>query len=164
MWDTAFKFSCDAFVYLMMFIGALGSFLPIIPGPIIAFLALLLYKFAIPESPMGWTFIGICFAITCLAQIVDFVLSWVGAKKFGATWRGCLGAFIGVFVGILIPPQIIWIFIAPLIGAFIGEYLGGADFRSASKAGIGAFIGSILASVFKFACVVAMALGFYIYS
>lgn len=87
-------------------------------------------------------------------------MSWLGAKKFGATWRGGLGAFIGVFVGIFLPPPIFWIFVAPLAGAFLGEWLGGANLRESGKAGLGAFVGALVASMIKFLIVVYMAAAF----
>jgi len=142
-----------------MLIGAVGAFLPIIPGPLIAFIGVLIFKLLFP-SQLSWTFIICAGLLTLAAQVLDFAMSWFGAKKFGATWRGGLGAFIGVFVGLFLPPPLIWVFIAPFFGAFIGEYLGGASVKMSGKAGLGAFIGNILASVIKFVMIVAMATWF----
>ena len=96
--------------------------------------------------------------IFMMLYVVDFLMSWVGAKKFGATWKGALGAFVGAIVGIFIPPPLLWIFIGPLVGAFAFEFLGGAGLKVSTKAGLGAFIGTVLASVFKFIVIVFMAL------
>ena len=46
--------------------------------------------------------------------------------------------------------------------AFAFELIGGVGVEAAGKAGIGAFIGSLLASVVKFMLVVAMAAYFFI--
>lgn len=146
-------------IYLLMFIGALGSFIPIIPGPLIASLGLLGFKLILPMS-ISWGLVIAGIVIAVFAQIIDFVATWLGAKKFGATWRGTLGAFIGVFVGMFMPPPIIWIFIAPLVCALLFELLGGADVRKATNAGIGAMLGTILASVIKFLMVVFLAVWF----
>ena len=63
-------------------------------------------------------------------------------------------------MGIFIPPPLLWIFIGPLVGAFAFEFLGGAGLKVSTKAGLGAFIGTVLASVFKFIVIVFMALYF----
>lgn len=126
-----------------------------------AFLAILVYKLCLPEE-ISWGCVIFALVMTAIAQILDFVMSFWGAKKFGATWRGCAGAFVGVFVGMFIPPQLLWIFIAPLVFAFAFELIGGVGVEAAGKAGIGAFIGSLLASVVKFMLVVAMAAYFFI--
>ena len=147
-------------VYLLLIVGAVGAFLPILPGPAIAFVGVLLFKIFVPNSPVSWTFIIVSGLLTAVAQMVDFLMSWVGAKKFGATWKGALGAFVGAIVGIFIPPPLLWIFIGPLVGAFAFEFLGGAGLKVSTKAGLGAFIGTVLASVFKFIVIVFMALYF----
>ncbi len=147
-------------VYLLLFVGALGSFLPVLPGPLIAGIALLGFKLIFPESPVSWALVIAGVAVAIVSQFIDIFATWIGAKKFGATWRGALGAFIGVFVGIFMPPPIIWIFLAPLIFAFGFEWLGGASVRRAANAGIGAFLGSLLASIFKFLSVVFLAVWF----
>ncbi len=147
-------------VYLLLFLSALGSFIPVIPGPMLAGLGLLGFKLIFPESPVSWVLVVAGIIVAVVSQFIDIFATWIGAKKFGATWRGALGAFIGVFFGIFMPPPIIWIFIAPLIFAFAFEWLGGASVRSAANAGVGAFLGSILASVFKFLSVVFLAVWF----
>ncbi len=147
-------------VYILLFIAALGSFLPVLPGPLIAGVGVLGFKLLFPDSPVSWWLVGTAVFVAVLSQFIDIFATWIGAKKFGATWRGAVGAFIGVFVGIFMPPPIIWIFIAPLIFAFLFEWLGGASIRNATNAGIGAFLGSVFASVFKFLSVVFLAVWF----
>ena len=139
-------------VFSAFFVAAVGAFLPVLPGPLLSFAAVLGFKLVFPESPLGWVNIAICGFLAFFAQVADFLLSWFGAKKFGATWRGGVGAFVGVVVGIFLPP--------PLIGAFVAEYLGGADARTSGKAGLGAFLGTLLASMLKFLIVVYMAAAF----
>ena len=134
--------------------------MPVLPGPLLSFAAILAFKLALPESQLGWWNVGICGALAAFAQAADIFMSWMGAKKFGATWRGGLGAFIGVFVGIFLPPPALWIFIAPLVGAFLGEWLGGSGLRASGRAGLGAFAGSLAASMLKFLIVVYMAFAF----
>lgn len=161
MGDIIINTSAVALVGIVMFIGAVGSFAPVIPGPALAFLAVLVYKLCLPDE-LSWGCVIFALVMTVIAQVLDFAMSFWGAKKFGATWRGCVGAFVGVFVGMFIPPQLLWIFIAPLVFAFAFELIGGVGLEAAGKAGIGAFVGSLLASIVKFMLVVAMAAYFFI--
>lgn len=152
---------CVLAVYFALLIAALGAFLPIIPGPALGFFVILGFKFLFPETALSWNAVFLCALITAVAQLVDFAFSWFGAKKFGASWKGALGAVLGAIAGIFIPPPILWIFIAPFFGAVLFELLGGANVGLATKAGFGAFLGAIGASIFKFLSIVAMALIFY---
>ena len=152
--------SATLVVYILFFVGALGSFLPILPGPLLAGVGLLAFKVLVPAASISWWLVGVGVAFAVIAQFLDLVTTWIGAKKFGATWRGALGAFVGVFVGIFLPPTLIWIFIAPLVFAFLFEWFGGATVRASAKAGVGAFVGAMAASVLKFLMVVFLAVWF----
>ena len=135
-------------VYIMLAVGAVGSFIPVVPGPLLAGLAVLCFKIFVPSAEISWWLAGAAVAVAVFAQ------------KFGATWRGVFGAFVGVFAGMLIPPPMLWIFIAPLFFALAFELFGGASWRDATRAGVGAFLGTVFASVFKFLSVVFLALWF----
>ena len=117
--ETAYIATGEILVYIACLLAAIGAFLPVLPGPLLSFAAILVFKLVFPESGVGWLNIWICGFLAAFAQLADIFMSWLGAKKFGATWRGGLGAFIGVFVGIFLPPPIFWIFVAPLAGAFL---------------------------------------------
>lgn len=158
--ETAYIAIGAALVYAACAAAAVGAFLPVLPGPLLSFAAILAFKLALPDSQLGWWNVGICGSLAAFAQAADIFMSWIGAKKFGATWRGGLGAFVGVFVGIFLPPPVLWIFIAPLVGAFLGEWLGGSGLRASGRAGLGAFAGSLAASMLKFLIVVYMAFAF----
>lgn len=155
-----FKVFVVATVFFALFVGALGCFLPVLPGVIIAGFAVLFAKLALPELPVSWAFVWASLIMSVLVQIADFLLTYYGAKKFGATKWGAIGAFVGVFVGIFIPPPLLWIFLAPFLFAFAFEYIGGASARVSLKAGFGSFVGVIFASVVKFVLVVFIAFGF----
>lgn len=158
--ETAYIATGEILVYIACLLAAIGAFLPVLPGPLLSFAAILVFKLVFPESGVGWLNVWICGFLAAFAQLADIFMSWLGAKKFGATWRGGLGAFIGVFVGIFLPPPIFWIFVAPLAGAFLGEWLGGANIKESGKAGLGAFVGALVASMIKFLIVVYMAAAF----
>ena len=146
-YDIYLIISC-VFVYLSLVVSALGCVIPVLPGPLLAAIAVLLFKFGFYEV-IGWGTVCWCVALAGISQVLDFLCSWFGAKKFGATWRGAVGAIVGSVVGLLIPPQFVFVFVMSFVGAFVFEYFGGAETRKALNAGVGAFVGSVVALVVK---------------
>jgi uncharacterized protein YqgC (DUF456 family) len=133
---------------LFMIIGLIGSFLPVLPGPPLSWIGLLLLHLtdAIPDN---WTFLSITLAIALLVFALDYIIPALGAKKFGGTKAGMIGTTIGLIVGILapIPGGII---IGPFVGALIGELSNKADTKKALKAAFGSFLGFITGTFIKF--------------
>ena len=85
-----------------------------------------------------------------------------GARKFGASWKGAVGAFLGAFIGFFLPPPLLWLILGPIVGAIIGELCAGRTLQAGSKAGLCAIIGSIIAFALKFGfCLLVVAL-FYL--
>ena len=127
--------------FILLIIGILGSFLPVLPGPPISFVAFLLlhffdvYKFSIPELTVWGILAG-------LIVLLDFYLPIWTTKKFGGTKYGQWGATIGVIAGIFFGG--IGVIIGPFVGALIGELLGGMDHKGSLKSAFGAFVGFIL--------------------
>ena len=86
------------FGFIFMLIGILGSFLPVLPGPPISWIGLLLLYLtkAIPDD---WVFLGITLVIALVVFALDYIIPAVGTKKFGGTKAGMLGTTIGLLVG-----------------------------------------------------------------
>lgn len=132
---------------ICMIVGILGCFLPIIPGPPVSFLGLLLLDWT-SKSPLSsddlWTWGLVAVGVTAL----DYVIPIYGTKKFGGTKRGVWGSTIGLIVGIFFGP--IGIILGPFIGAFLGEMsTGKADNKTALKAAFGSLVGFLVGVVFK---------------
>jgi len=140
--------------------GVLLTILPVFPGPVLVFAGVALFHFWLPESSPGITFLLICLSLTLLTLLLDFILSVMGARRYGATWKGSVGALIGGIVGIFIPPPLFWIFFGPVVGAILGEILGGRTFRDAGRAGWGTFLGAMIALATKLAVCFFIIAGF----
>ncbi len=130
----------------MVLVGIVGCFLPVLPGPPISFLALLLLHFT-RWADFSTTFLVVMAALAIAVTVLDYVVPAWGTKKFGGTKRGTWGATIGVIVGMFFGPVCIILF--PLIGAFIGEYTGNQPTDRALYAALGSFIGILTGVVFK---------------
>ena len=134
------------FGFLLAIFGIIGAFLPVLPGPLTSWLGLLLLHLT-NVVPLNTSFLGITFAIALLIWIVDYFIPAMGAKKFGGTKYGAVGAMLGLLAGLIFLGPF-GIIIGPFAGAFIGELLkDNKNTNKALKAAFGALIG-FFASVF----------------
>ena len=131
---------------LFMILGIIGSFLPILPGPITSWLGLFI--------------ILITLAIAIFIWLLDYIIPAIGTKRFGGTRYGMIGTTIGLIIGLLapIPGGII---IGPFFGALAGELLNNSDTNTATKAAFGSFIGFLTSTFIKFV-VAVIYLGLFI--
>ena len=138
------------FGFIFMLVGILGSFLPVLPGPTISWIGLLLL-YLTKVVPDDWLFLGITLVIALTVFALDYIIPAVGTKKFGGTRAGMLGTMIGLLVALFFPILgplgiIIW----PFVGALVGELLNKADKKTATKAAFGSFIGFLTGTFLKF--------------
>ena len=137
-----------------MLIGLLGSILPVLPGAPILLLAAIGHRLYFGAASINNAVIITLVILTVISLVFDFAAGALGAKKFGATWRGAIGAVIGGIIGLFFSlPGII---LGPFLGAMLFELLGGKEFKMAAKAGTGAVIGLLLGVVGKFSICVIM--------
>lgn len=133
---------------IFVLLGIAGCVLPILPGPVLSFLGLLLLallkQFSPPLTP---TLIIIMAILTVVVTIGDYLIPLWGAKRYGATKWGIWGSVIGMAIGIFFSP------FGMLLGAFIGavtvEWLVQKERGKALKAGWGVFIGSLAGTALK---------------
>ncbi|RZJ66042.1 MAG: DUF456 domain-containing protein [Flavobacterium sp.] len=126
--------------------GIIGSFIPVLPGPPMSWVGLLLLYFTDAVDFNYWL-LGITFVLTVIITILDFVIPAQGTKRFGGSKYGIWGTNIGLVVGIFTPIPFAFI-IGPFLGALIGELIyNSSDHKRALKAATGSFLG-FLASTF----------------
>lgn len=140
---------------ILMIIGILGCILPIIPGPPIAYGALLIQQLK-KEPPFDARFLTIWALVTVGVTVLDYVVPVWGTKKLGGTKKGMWGATIGLIIGIFFFPPL-GLIIGPFIGAFVGELLAGKDSNTALKSGFGSFLGFVAGTLMKLVVSVIMA-------
>jgi len=129
-------------------VGFVGCFIPVLPGPPIAWIALpLLYLTSEGFADINTTWFLILTLLTIVVTVVDYLLPMWGTKYSGGTKAGTWGSTIGLILGLFFPP--IGIIVGPFLGALIGELMAGQDQKTALKSGIGAFVGFLLGTVAK---------------
>lgn len=151
------------FGLIFMITGVLGSFLPVLPGPPLSWIGLLLLHLT-KIVPANSTFLIITFIIAILVIVLDYVIPAVGTKRFGGSKYGMIGTTVGLLVAIFFPVfGIFGIVIWPFIGAIIGELINKSTGQNAMKAAFGSFIGFLASTFLKF-IVSIIYFGFFIKS
>ena len=136
--------------FLFMLSGVLGSFLPILPGPPLSWVGLLLL-YLTKSIDNNWTFLGITLFIALLAVLLDYVIPAMGAKKFGGSKKGMIGTTVGLLIAIVFPVfGFFGIIIWPFIGAIVGELMNKSQTNTAVKAAFGSFVGFLTGTLLKF--------------
>ena len=145
---------------LIFMVGLVGSLLPVVPGSFIVWLGVIVHRLWMgADASVTWKIVILTGILTLFGQIVDFLMGIWGARKFGASWKGAVGAFVGAFLGFFMPPPLFWLILGPVAGAVVGELAAGRTFREGGKAGVGTVVGGIIAFALKFGisvCVIAL--------
>ncbi len=131
---------------ILIVIGIVGSLLPLLPGPPIAYVGLFLQIFREPD-PFTSRFLWIWAGIVVVSLILDYLIPITGTKKFGGTKYGIWGCTIGFLLAFWMGP--LGVIIGPFIGAFVGEMIAGKDSKKSFRAALGSFVGFIMGSFLK---------------
>ena len=145
---------------LFIAVGILGCLLPVLPGTVIAFIGIALHKLLLGEASVSWGFVGLALAITVFSIVVDVWCTWWGARRFGASWKGALGAVLGGIAG-LIFFSLPGLIIGPVVGAILFELMDDRAAPEAVAAGVGTIVGGLVAFFLKFGLTAAMGVSFY---
>ncbi|MDY2585827.1 DUF456 domain-containing protein [Winogradskyella aquimaris] len=144
---------------ILMILGILGSFLPIIPGPLTSWVGLLALHFT-KGVQLSNTFLVITLLVAIFIYILDYIIPAVGTKRFGGSKEGMIGTTLGLVVGLLTPIPF-GIIIGPFLGALVGEMVHRNDINKAMKAAFGSFLGFVASTFLKFITAIIF-FGFFI--
>lgn len=145
----------------LLVLGVVGSVLPLLPGPLLIFLAGLIHTFLRPESGMSWPGIIVLALLLVIAYVLDFVSGAIGAKWFGASRWGIAGVFIGGVVGLFFAlPGLI---LGPVVGGLAFEIIfAEKQVRPAIKSTWGAVLGTTAGLILRLIISLAMVATFLI--
>ncbi len=147
---------------VLMLVGLIGVFAPILPGIPLAWLGLFIYAIGTGFERISILTIVVFFVLMALVMVIDFLAPMLGAKKYEASKYGVFGAFLGLMVGIIVFG--FWgIILGPLIGAFSMELIARKPPKGAFKSAIGTFVGFIVGTLIKVVFLLVMS-GFFIAS
>ncbi|NJM57561.1 MAG: DUF456 family protein [Synechococcales cyanobacterium RU_4_20] len=153
----------------VMALGVLGSVVPLIPGPSMILVAILIWcvatNFSIALGPLILIFVTLI-----LSAGVEWLAGFWGARRAGASKWGQIGAVLGMTLGFLgllpalpVGGPIFGILFGAVLGAFLGEFLHRRDLNFKERAAlalnvsvaiaVGSLVGNLLEVVLAIAAV-----------
>lgn len=155
------------FVSLIFLLGLVLVALHL-PGTFVIVAGAALYNLITWSWSVSLQTLFILLGIALLAELIEFLFSLWGAKKFKmsrwATAGFIAGLIVGAIVGLPIPifGSVLGMLLGSFLGAFIFSYAEKHDFKKSLKAGIGAFVTGISSIILKLALAVVMVVIFFL--
>lgn len=132
---------------VLLLVGFLGTFVPILPGAPLAWAGLLAAHFSQYNS-ISYLCLIITAVIAVAVSVADNIFPVTMTKKAGGSKYATTGATLGLIVGFFTGP---WgIILGPFFGALIGEIINKKGMKDGVlKAALGAFSGFLLGTGLK---------------
>lgn len=133
--------------FILIIVGIIGSFVPILPGPPLAWAGFFVASFSSFVN-ISTTVLIVTAIITIALSIFDYIFPSLNVRRKGGSKQSERAAFIGGIIGIFFGPWGIILF--PFIGALLGEMLlNGSNLNQSLSIAIHSFIGFILSTGLK---------------
>ena len=143
---------------LLLIAGLLGAFVPVLPGPPLSYVGLLLLQWS-RFGHFTTSFLWIWGGITVIVTIADYFLPALMAQKFGGSRWATIGTFLGLVVGLFFFPPF-GLIIGSFLGAFLGELIHNrTDSTKAFKVALGVFLAFIFGTGAKL--IISLGMIFY---
>jgi uncharacterized protein len=147
-------------VGLLFVAGLVGSILPWLPGPVLILAGALLWAVATDFETLGGWRLGILAGLTAVSAVLGFLAAALGARRYGGSRWGVVGALIGAVAGIFFGP--LGLLVGCVAGAVAGELLRGADLAGSVRSGVGALVGLLAGLVADLVISITM-IGLFVY-
>ena len=136
--------------------GLVGCVLPVLPGPPLSWLGLLLISLTSKfGAEIGSKTLIIWALVSIVVTVLDYVVPIIFTKHFGGSKLATRGAAIGLFIGLFY--GVVGIIFGPFIGALIGELLNNSENKSrALKVAFSSFVSFLVTTELKIIASVAM--------
>ena len=131
--------------FALLLVGVLGAVIPILPGPPLSYLGLLLMQWS-GYGGFSPVFLWVWAGITAAVTVMDYFLPSLLTKWYGGSRSASIGSFLGLLIGIFFFSP--WgMLLGPFFGAFVGELIHNrANGINALKVALGAFLAFIVGS------------------
>ena len=137
------------FSIILLILGVIGSILPIVPGPPLSFVGLLLLHLFTPFV-MQEDYLFLFGISAALITFLDYWLQVYSVKLFGGGKASTIGVIIGILVGVFIFPPV-GVLVGPFLGAYIGAIIeSDFDLVKSFKIAFGSLIGFLGGTILKF--------------
>lgn len=134
--------------FLCSIIGLIGCIVPVLPGIVLNYAALLLLTLT-DYADISLSTLLIWGVVTVIVTVADFYLPAWMTRRFGGTRAGAVGATVGVFAGLFLFPPF-GILLGPFFGAVLGELTRDKkNSNQAFRSGFGSFLAFIVGTGLK---------------
>ena len=159
--------------FIVIWLGIIGDFLPIIPGPIMSYLALVLLQIA--DKAFSTEFMIIMAIVCVIITTVDYIVPVIWTKKMWWTKRWTRWSTIWLIIWIIVLPilwitiwqfGLIWLFGGPFVWAYLWEKLyqkhkkQKVNDKKALKAAFGSFLWFVSGVLLKLIYTIVVAIYF----
>lgn len=146
----------------VIWIGVFCTMLPVVPGTVVTWLGMVLHRLWMgPDESVSWWFLGAGIVVILLSFGADYAFTLWGTRRFGASWKGALGAFVGGILGIAFGP--LGIFLFSIAGSMVFEFIEVRDKCRAVRAGVGTLVANLASILAKLVITSAYAVAFYLF-
>ena len=158
----------------LIILGFIGDFLPVLPWPIMSYLALLMVQLA--THSFSNEFMILMAIIAIVITTFDYIIPVLWTKRMWWTKRGTKWSTIGLIIWVIILPilwitlwpfGLIWLFWGPFLWAYIWERLYQAHHKQktnnnkALKAAFGSFLGFLTGILLKLVYTIVVSIYFF---
>ena len=140
--------------------GLVGSVVPWMPGPLFILAGAVVWAVATDFQTLGWGRLAVLAALAVLSFLLDFLAGAIGARRYGASRWGVVGALLGAVVGLFLGP--LGLIAGCVVGAVVGELARGADLAGGVRSGLGALVGLLAGLLADLVLAITM-IGLFLY-
>ena len=147
----------------LLIAGFVGCILPLVPGHLLLLMAALGHRLMLGavDSGLSWWSLGFLALMAIVSQVLETMSGAAGAKRFGSTRWGVIGALLGGVLGMFFMP--IGLLAGPLLGAIICELAFAREQMAAAlRSGVGSLVGTVAGMGIKLIFGIVMILWFFL--
>jgi uncharacterized protein YqgC (DUF456 family) len=134
---------------IFMLVGLFGLIIPIFPGIIVIWLAVLAYGLVTGFNTLGWILFALITILLFVGVTIDNILMNARAHKEGAAWSSLILGMLGGILGTIFLPPLGGIITAPLVVLLV-EFYRQRDFNKALRTLRGLLIGWGMSFIARF--------------
>lgn len=145
----------------LIVLGLAGIVLPALPGTLLVLAGIVLGAWIDDFTRVGWLAVSAVAVLAVAAWVLDYLSAVWGAQRVGASRQAVTGAAIGTVAGIFM--GLVGIFVMPLVGAAVGEWMARRDHAGAMRVGVATGVGLIVGMLAK-VVLAFMMIGIYVFA
>lgn len=133
--------------YVGMAVGLIGTLAPVIPGPVVIWLSVLLWSWADGFGHLGWPTLALLALLALIGEGSDLLFATAGARRGGASWQGLVISSLMALLGFMF-----FSFPGALVGGMGGLLVWEArrhdgDWQQVWRAGKGMIMGYVVSAL-----------------